>query len=803
MHLEIEKLGILDIINKVGFLKNISDLKATYKFNSLPEDIKAFEKELFSEIENQKCYSKYMEIIRNYERIFDKNMYVFRVARLLEGVYKMSQNPMLAEGKLLESPVYFHTSSKQVKLAFKNNPNVNIADKLDIKSTIKYCKEALSKVDIADLVEADDGSFRLYTSQDFVGNTGKTEKNAKKTEKRLKQIEEKVSLEEVLRFLVPSDLIDICIYPNLGNRLANDILDAGKQEESEEDKFKVFDRLFDKEIEISEETLTKSNGKIFKWDDFINTVRENIRYIDIDKMLLLSTAVFYNKYGNELDRFSYKEAMELKNYSETVESLIESPRNRLISPRFSREINFELIKNSISSLNKHFIGERFYNDEEINNLASKIMFGKTSISSLSDSEILEILQFTIGEYITITTNNPNALRELNERGLLKNKQLSQIISGLPTISKENLLYIYELGEIDTDEILERYNKNQIQAESIKTLKENSENKEKIEQMVSSKKLVELYLDEEKKEEFDRYKRLYKALIIDNKDKEKKKEIANEILDQSLELLDSKKMGELYRMGLIPLDTYIDFNGEATILDLYQSGELKPIDVRRLYDEKVITLDMIRGILKKGEIDDGKKLTLLYSTFSKKEDSDIRDDLIKYLDEPEETNHTSTGKTRLSELKFKRTEGETRIQNRSVTDPCSRWNLIAELDQDYSQEYLKDGNMIFYLPNQGKYIIEKLYNKNFDKAYGSATYILDEDEIRKNKTDIVKDGKIDKSILVEMRRNKKADRIIHTGWSNGICRYFDIENSSNYTKEQTENIKKLAKQVEESKIPLER
>ena len=803
MHLEIEKLGILDIINKVGFLKNISDLKATYKFNSLPEDIKAFEKELFSEIENQKCYSKYMEIIRNYERIFDKNMYVFRVARLLEGVYKLSQNPMLAEGKLLESPVYFHTSSKQVKLAFKNNPNVNIADKLDIKSTIKYCKEALSKVDIADLVEADDGSFRLYTSQDFVGNTGKTEKNAKKTEKRLKQIEEKVSLEEVLRFLVPSDLIDICIYPNLGNRLANYILDAGKQEESEEDKFKVFDRLFDKEIEISEETLTKSNGKIFKWDDFINTVRENIRYIDIDKMLLLSTAVFYNKYGNELDRFSYKEAMELKNYSETVESLIESPRNRLISPRFSREINFELIKNSISSLNKHFIGERFYNDEEINNLASKIMSGKTSISSLSDSEILEILQFTIGEYITIATNNPNALRELNERGLLKNKQLSQIISGLPTISKENLLYIYELGEIDTDEILERYNKNQIQAESIKTLKENSENKEKIEQMVSSKKLVELYLDEEKKEEFDRYKRLYKALIVDNKDKEKKKEIANEILDQSLELLDSKKMGELYRMGLIPLDTYIDFNGEATILDLYQSGELKPIDVRRLYDEKVITLDMIRGILKKGEIDDGKKLTLLYSTFSKKEDSDIRDDLIKYLDEPEETNHTSTGKTRLSELKFKRTEGETRIQNRSVTDPCSRWNLIAELDQDYSQEYLKDGNMIFYLPNQGKYIIEKLYNKNFDKAYGSATYILDEDEFAKNRNNIVKDGKIDKSILVEMRRNKKADRIIHTGWSNGICRYFDIENSSNYTKEQTENIKKLAKQVEESKIPLER
>ena len=40
-------------------------------------------------------------------------------------------------------------------------------------------------------------------------------------------------------------------------------------------------------------------------------------------------------------------------------------------------------------------------------------------------------------------------------------------------------------------------------------------------------------------------------------------------------------------------------------------------------------------------------------------------------------------------------------------------------------------------------------------------------------------------------------------ANGICKYFDIENPRKYTKEQTENIKKLAKQVEESKKPLER
>lgn len=803
MSLEVEKLGILDIINKVGFLKNINDLQATYKFDSSPEEVIAFEKELFSEINNARSYSKNMEIIKKYESLFDKKMYVFRAGRLLENVYQMSQSPMMKAGQLLESPVYFHVNSKKVKFTLKDKPNTNIADKLYIKETVKYCKEALANIDILDLVENEDGTCDMYFSQNFIGNKSKLEKDAKKSEKRLKEIEKKVGLEKVLKFLVPTDLIDIAKYPNLGNRLAKNILESMESEEKDDDKVTVFDRVFDKEIEISEETLKKSNGRIFKWENFINTVRENIRYIDIDKMLTLSSAVFYNKYGSELDRFTHDEVTELSKYAETIKSLIESPKKKVTSPRFSREFNFEIIKNSITSLNKHFIGKRFYNDEEISNLANQIMAGKSNISNLSNEEILDIMQFTIGEYITIANNNPNALKDLNERGILKNKQLSQIISGLPTVSSENLLYIYQLGEINNDEILERYEKNQIKPESIKFLKENIENKEDLEKMVSSKKLVELYLDEEKREEFDKYRRLYKLLIIDDKDKEKKKEIANEILDQSIELLDTEKMSELYRIGLIPVDTYIDFNGESTILDLYQSGELKPIDVRRLYDEQVITLDMIKGILSKDEIEDGQKLSLLYSTFSKPEDAEIREDLIKYLEEPEERTHETNGKRKSSEQKSKKSENSLKNRNRAVTDPCARWNLIAQLDKDYSQEYLKDGNMVFYLPNQGKYIIEKLYNKNYDKAYGSATYILDEEEFSKNRNFIIEDRTINKSELVKLRKNKKADRIIHTGWSNGICRYFDIENSTKYTKEQTENIKKLAKQVESSKEFLDR
>ena len=55
MSLEVEKLGILDIINKVGFLKNINDLQATYKFDSSPEEVIAFEKELFQKLTMQEA----------------------------------------------------------------------------------------------------------------------------------------------------------------------------------------------------------------------------------------------------------------------------------------------------------------------------------------------------------------------------------------------------------------------------------------------------------------------------------------------------------------------------------------------------------------------------------------------------------------------------------------------------------------------------------------------------------------------------------------------------------------------------
>ena len=57
----------------------------------------------------------------------------------------------------------------------------------------------------------------------------------------------------------------------------------------------------------------------------------------------------------------------------------------------------------------------------------------------------------------------------------------------------------------------------------------------------------------------------------------------------------------------------------------------------------------------------------------------------------------------------------------------------------------------------------------------------------------------------MKKNKApgVTKLVHTGWANSLIRFFEIEESEKYTKEEKDNIKKIAEKVEESKKPLNR
>lgn len=787
MSKNIDELSIEEIIRRVGFFNNYLDLVASFKFNGSTKQMSKFEAEVSNCIKEGATARDYLRLINKNENLFDKELYVFHLLRGLQAVYDKMRSPKYKDDDI-QVPIFM----------IRGNGQIQFLDKKDIKEVISKAKGLLQNSDIVDLeLYKNTGEIKVFESRRYVGKTTKADRDEKRANERLKEIDEKLGLENVLRFIVPTDLIYICKYPNLGNLLAVKIIELDGKKIDRNGTVTVQDRAKNIEYQVSDEEA--SGGRFYDLDKFYETVRENFKYMNIDKMLLYANTIFYNRYGNEQEKFSYEEAKQLKEFTKRIGELLEDKNVTISSPKFTINISYDLIKTSVDSLYKHFIVGKYYSEVEIEKLADEIMEGKVPVTVLSEEEFRDTMQFDSEELARIITSKPESLEELIKRGWINDKELESVLDNVQNINKDQLVYLYNSKKLSNEDFVKRYMRGQILLDDIDFLKKNTDKKDDLEKSVSSEELVSLYLNKDKKKDFVKYRDLYKTLRVLEKTLEEKKEDANEILEAFDVFLSEDKIQELYKMGLVPLDTYIEFVGSPAISNLYSKGELKPVDARRLFDENVITKDMIIGLLRKKEIDDGKKLTLIYSTFPEKEDESLRDEFIKYVKTDKKSAYNKSGNSPTTgELTIKGKKG-----SRYYTDPSARWHLMTSLDEEYSFEYKSDGSAIFYLPKQKKYIIEKLYNQNNEPAWGAATYILDEEKYEENKDSIIENDVVNRTNLANLRGEPGVKRVIHTGWSSAICKFFDIEDSSKYTEEQIKKIKKYSKQVEESKKPLER
>ena len=114
----------------------------------------------------------------------------------------------------------------------------------------------------------------------------------------------------------------------------------------------------------------------------------------------------------------------------------------------------------------------------------------------------------------------------------------------------------------------------------------------------------------------------------------------------------------------------------------------------------------------------------------------------------------------------------------------------------------NGFVEFASKKLGVRILEKYYDKNFTPAYGTATYILPEDEYKKHQSDLVtitpKGNILESATLREITPRK--DRVIHRvkstdkTWLDEMVRYFNIDyerkDDSRYTEEELETLKNV-------------
>lgn len=690
---KIKQMSMKDIVEKIGFPANLEEFKNTYKYNISEEKVKKFEKDIIILSQTGKqSFQDYLKIILENEQIFDKEIYFLHITILLEQEYSEE----------------FLGKKKRIQKVFNLNNNEN--DLIKKSELIKFCKRILSTIDVVDITVSNLDENEIYytvkSSLEFADNETKWKKRKEKTKEQLEKIETLLGLDNVISLLFPEDLKTICRYENLGNILEKEVKTT-------------FD-FFEKEDNVKNKKTQEELKKI---------IVRNANYIDLDKMLLLANTLFFYKKGNNLEDFNEDELRRLKLFTETVEMLVTNKKISFTSPRFVEKINKRKIEEFIQVLNKHFINGKFYNTTEIKELSQKILNGSVNISILTKEEFINAMDFSDEDLNKIILASDNAIEYFLENGIETEQELKQRILSLDKINSNILISAILFNIITADEFLKMYSLGKIDIKEIKKIKNKLKDKKDFEKIVSSKKLIELYLIPSKKKEFESYKKIYKILKIEGKTIKQREKIANEILDYSLDLLEEKNILDLYHNGLIPIETVINIFGDESLKKLYIQNEILPMDARRLFDEKILTNDDINEILINDDLSIEEKLVLIFSTFSKLEDEKIVKKFLSNIKNENLNNIVNLNPEEKVSNENKKLLEE--FEEKYIIQIRRKWNFIMQKDLEYSQKYFNNGYIVFYLPNKGKYILEKIFFADTKVAYGSATYIFTKDEFENN------------------------------------------------------------------------
>jgi len=781
------KIDIVDLIEEYGIPTRWSDLAETYRVGADKDLVQRFQDEFDTINSKPHFYSDYVNLIRKYKGLFNPEVYALRIGRLLQ--------------EDINAGIEDNAYRDGVQRVFKAKREVSR------QTLIRKLKNMLKKVDVIDFwmdekSDTNNGRMVLYTSKQFCGEMDYLAKLRSAKEPKLKEIEEQIGLKNVVSRMIPQDLRKVFIYDNFAQAIIQMILNNID---------KVQKAAYNGEIDIpgfSVEEIRKvidSGRVLYNPADIITVLEANANLVDFDRLLALSCALKYNAHGNRFQDFSEEEAAELVDYCDKVESLLDK-KNPPVEGEQVITTDFKTIRGSIKTLMRHFIGGQFRSNEELQTIYRDIIEGKMDVSELSKDEYQNRLQISSVLVPEIVSHNPNALVFLSENEYVEEQEIKSVALLMDSYTNEQMDYLVHKGILSPIEVILFYSQGKISLDNIDSVKDADVEKfDEITKCISSNQLISLYTDPERKEEYTRYKQLFKKYLIDGKTQEEKEEVSQDILSQSNDLLEDTVIYDLYHSGLVTLQTTIGFIGVDAVMKTFASGELKPEDCKKLYEEGVLTEELIKDVLMDSKFDEGKKLVLIYSTFSDLEkDRDVRDRMLKYLSDPQEAiREESTGSKRKKSQPGNEKIDE--VKTRYITDPVVRFSLIAELDKEYTVEYMQDGHLLFYLPNKGKYLIEKCFDANKNFSYGNATYVMDEALFAAHRDEIVSEGKIKRRqmrLLYEQNRTQ-ASKIIHTGWGKAICRHFDVERPGVYTQDEKNKIEDLAEKVEKAKEVYER
>ena len=263
------------------------------------------------------------------------------------------------------------------------------------------------------------------------------------------------------------------------------------------------------------------------------------------------------------------------------------------------------------------------------------------------------------------------------------------------------------------------------------------------------------------------------------------------MEVSDEAILSESLKVLYEDGFIGLENIVHMDNSyiIPILDKLSMEDTKKV---RNSMSKENLEEMLDKIFDDKEFSDERKFIIIMNMFDEdsKEDTEAREFYLSLL----EFEDSEKRKSKKKSTRQKTGKGGS-DSNRYVYKDNVKWKFYKALDKDVRARRYANGFVEFASTKLGVRIIEKYYDGD-KPAYGVATYILTEEEFRRNQSDLVTISKNGNEIMESAVLREivpRTDRIAHRTqsedktWMDEMVKYFSDKISSRYEKKEIEQL----------------
>lgn len=547
-------------------------------------------------------------------------------------------------------------------------------------------------------------------------------------------------------------------------------------------------------IEFSQENAERDVNQILR--EYLKT---NFHLVDQETLLLNAAAKLMLGIrliqGEKICNVSIRDVAKSEETEKIQASIISLERisRELKKNKYSRDVVYnvkdengqEIIttdKQGIDDFLEKCTDTKYLSDEYIEKLHEDLSKGIIP----EDIEELRIAGVDVSDVINVMDNYEENQRKKEKEHLLET-------------AKKLTNYLKQNGKIDSEHIIKLYMDGNASLNLLRAVDISDLSKEYFED-----KLLEVFGEnvfinnEETNNRIKKYGNLYSML--------REKGQIDTTTDQIVEKL-SKVFGEefipgiiddLYKMKIANMQDGLQWLGGEFLTELYKQENLRPVEIRRLYNEGTINFEDLTSMVKLLN-DNTEQFMVISSLFPEAESIEIRQELFKRCLElgdslKEDDKGTKRKKGKKSDNKY----------DQYITDPGERFKAAQLLDKEYSLKMTSDGHAIMHLPNLQTVWIEKMLDKDGNPYYGAASYFVNEEYFEKNEDIILVEDKVKRRKLSQNSESKSIEKLIHspTGWEKGVKRIFKI-NEETRTPEELQEIENAMKSVKESRRKIER